>query len=38
MPPILREATAAFVGVFDRYSVADIIERKDVLRTLFAAA
>lgn len=38
MPPILREATAAFVGVFDRYSVADIIERKDVLRALFAAA
>ncbi|GAA3084019.1 nitric oxide-sensing transcriptional repressor NsrR [Rhizobium viscosum] len=38
MPPILREATAAFVGVFDRYSVADIIERKDVLRAFFAAA
>ena len=38
MPSILREATAAFVGVFDRYSVADIIARKDVLRALFTAA
>ncbi|MBB3595784.1 Rrf2 family nitric oxide-sensitive transcriptional repressor [Rhizobium sp. BK529] len=38
MPPILQEATAAFIGVFDRYSVADIIKRKDVLRAFFAAA
>jgi Rrf2 family transcriptional regulator, nitric oxide-sensitive transcriptional repressor len=38
MPSILREATAAFIGVFDRYSVADMIARKDVLKALFAAA
>ncbi|WP_338111046.1 Rrf2 family transcriptional regulator [Rhizobium cauense] len=34
MPSILSEATAAFVGVFDRYSVADLVHRKDQLRAL----
>jgi Rrf2 family nitric oxide-sensitive transcriptional repressor len=33
-----QEATAAFVGVFDQYSVADMIEWKDVFRAFFAAA
>ncbi len=38
MPSILHEATAAFLEVFDRYSVADMIARKEVLRALLAAA
>ncbi len=34
MPSILSEATAAFVSVFDRYTVADLVHRKDNLREL----
>jgi len=37
MPPILSEATAAFVSVFDRYTVADLVRRKADLRVLLAS-
>lgn len=38
MPPILAEATRAFVAVFDKYSVADLVRRKADLRALLQAA
>lgn len=38
MPPVLAEATKAFVAVFDRYSVADLVRRKTDLRALLVAA
>jgi Rrf2 family nitric oxide-sensitive transcriptional repressor len=34
LPPVLGEATAAFVSVFDKYSVADLIRMKPDLRRL----
>jgi Rrf2 family nitric oxide-sensitive transcriptional repressor len=37
MPSILSEATAAFIGVFDKYTVADLVRRRDILRSLLAA-
>ncbi|KRB55262.1 Rrf2 family transcriptional regulator [Rhizobium sp. Root708] len=37
MPSILSEATAAFVGVFDKYTVADLVRRRELLRSLLAA-
>ncbi|MBY5779407.1 Rrf2 family transcriptional regulator [Rhizobium leguminosarum] len=38
MPSILTEATAAFVGVFEKYTVADLVRRRELLRSLLAAA
>lgn len=38
MTPILSEATNAFVAVFDKYSVADLVRRKADLRVLLRAA
>jgi len=38
MPKILSEATAAFVAVFDRYTVADLLRQKEILRALLSAA
>ncbi|MDI7862717.1 Rrf2 family transcriptional regulator [Rhizobiaceae bacterium n13] len=38
MPPILSEATSAFVAVFDKYSVADLVRRKADLRALLQSA
>jgi Rrf2 family nitric oxide-sensitive transcriptional repressor len=37
MPSILSEATAAFIGVFDKYTVADLVRRRDILQSLLAA-
>jgi Rrf2 family nitric oxide-sensitive transcriptional repressor len=37
MPSILSEATAAFIGVFDKYTVADLVRRRELLRSLLAA-
>jgi len=37
MPGILAEATAAFIAVFDKYTIADLVRHKDLLRTLLAA-
>lgn len=34
MPPVLAEATRAFVAVFDKYTVADLVRRKADLRVL----
>ncbi len=38
LPPILSEAVAAFVGVFDKYTVEDLVQRRLELRALLAAA
>jgi len=38
LPPILSEATRAFVAVFDKYSVADLVGRRSELRALLTAA
>jgi Rrf2 family nitric oxide-sensitive transcriptional repressor len=35
LPRILNEATAAFLGVLDKYSVADLVGRRHDLRALF---
>jgi len=37
MPSILSEATAAFIGVFDKYTVADLVRRRELLRSLLSA-
>lgn len=37
LPPILTEATAAFVAVFDKYTVADLVDRRSQLRAMFSA-
>jgi Rrf2 family nitric oxide-sensitive transcriptional repressor len=34
LPSVLSEATAAFVKVFDKYTVADLVARRDDLRAL----
>ena len=34
LPSVLREATAAFVAVFDRYTVADLVSGKSHLQML----
>ncbi len=34
LPPVLAEATAAFVAVFDKYTVADLVNRKSEIRKL----
>ena len=36
LPSILAEATRAFLGVLDRYTVADLLGRRSALRQLFA--
>lgn len=36
LPPILSEAMRAFVSVFDKYTVADLVRNKQQLRTLLA--
>ncbi|MDF2621834.1 MAG: transcriptional regulator, BadM/Rrf2 family [Xanthobacteraceae bacterium] len=36
LPGILAEATRAFLGVLDRYTVADLLGRRSALRQLFA--
>jgi Rrf2 family nitric oxide-sensitive transcriptional repressor len=38
LPPLLAEATRAFVSVFDKYTVADLIRNKQHLRALLALA
>jgi Rrf2 family nitric oxide-sensitive transcriptional repressor len=38
LPPILSEAVKAFVGVFDKYTVEDLVQRRLELRALLAAA
>ncbi len=37
LPPILTEATAAFVAVFDKYTVADLVDRRNQLRAMFSS-
>lgn len=36
LPGILAEATRAFLGVLDKYTVADLLGRRSALRQLFA--
>ena len=38
LPGILAEATRAFLGVLDKYTVADLLVRRSALRQLFAIA
>jgi Rrf2 family nitric oxide-sensitive transcriptional repressor len=38
LPPILSEAVTAFVSVFDKYTVEDLVQRRLELRALLAAA
>ncbi len=38
LPPVLSEAMAAFVGVFDKYTVEDLVRRRQELRSLLTAA
>lgn len=35
LPIVLSEATAAFVSVFDRYTLGDLVGRRSALRALF---
>lgn len=37
LPVVLREATAAFVAVFDRYTLADVATKKSDLAVLLTA-
>ena len=37
LPVVLREATAAFVAVFDRYSLAEVAKKKSDLTALLTA-
>ncbi len=34
LPSVLSEATAAFIGVFDKYTVADLVAKRRELRAL----
>ncbi|WP_331377040.1 RrF2 family transcriptional regulator [Sinorhizobium chiapasense] len=38
LPPILSEATRAFVSVFEKYTIADLLRRKRDLQVLLRAA
>lgn len=38
LPSILGEATAAFIAVLDKYTIADLLGRRSRLRELFATA
>jgi len=38
LTPVVNEALAAFLAVLDRYTLADLMTRKDALRALFATA
>ncbi|KQV36353.1 Rrf2 family transcriptional regulator [Rhizobium sp. Root1204] len=38
LPPILSEATQAFVAVFDKYTVADLVRQRTLIRTLLERA
>ena len=38
LTPVVREALAAFLAVFDRYTLADLLGRRDVLLGLFHPA
>jgi Rrf2 family nitric oxide-sensitive transcriptional repressor len=38
LTPVVSEALAAFLAVLDRYTLADLVERKDAMRALFATA
>lgn len=38
LPGILAEATRAFLGVLDKYTVADLLVRRSALRQLFSLA
>ena len=38
LTPVVSEALAAFLGVLDRYTLADLVQRKDAMRALFAPA
>ena len=35
LPRVLNEATAAFIAVLDKYTVADLLDRRSQMRTLF---
>jgi Rrf2 family nitric oxide-sensitive transcriptional repressor len=37
LTPVVSEALAAFLGVLDRYTLADLVVRNDAMRALFAA-
>lgn len=37
LTPVVSEALAAFLGVLDRYTLADLVAGKDAMRALFAA-
>lgn len=37
LPVVLREATAAFVAIFDRYSLAEVAKKKSDLTALLTA-
>lgn len=34
LPPVLNEATAAFISVFDKYTLSDVVHQKSALVTL----
>lgn len=36
LPSVLKEATRAFLAVLDKYTVADLLGRRNALRELFA--
>lgn len=38
LTPVVNEALAAFLAVLDRYTLADLIARKEAMRALFATA
>lgn len=35
LPRVLNEATAAFIAVLDKYTVADLLDKRSQMRTLF---
>ena len=35
LPRVLNEATAAFIGVLDKYTLADLLDRRSQMRALF---
>jgi Rrf2 family nitric oxide-sensitive transcriptional repressor len=35
LPRVLNEATAAFIAVLDKYSLADLMDKRSQMRTLF---
>jgi Rrf2 family nitric oxide-sensitive transcriptional repressor len=35
LPRVLNEATAAFIAVLDKYTIADLLDKRSQMRTLF---